>query len=67
MEEKRGGRPFVFATTATAHEIIAIHGGRAVLTGSECELLLDPARLVNNVLEHAGPPPGWPTPRCGSA
>jgi hypothetical protein len=45
MQEARGGRPFVFSLTATADEIIALHQGRTVLTGSEHEALLEPAKL----------------------
>jgi hypothetical protein len=53
-EEKRGARPFVLATTATASEIIAFHEGRTVLTSSESEVQLDPAKLVTRNVSVAG-------------
>jgi hypothetical protein len=45
MMEQRGAHPFVFALTATADEIIALHGGGTVTTATEREALLEPAKL----------------------
>jgi hypothetical protein len=45
MTEQDGVHPFVFALTATADEIITLHAGGTVLTVTEREALLEPAKL----------------------
>jgi hypothetical protein len=43
--EQRGDTPFVFELDATADVIITLHQGRTVMTATEREVLIEPAKL----------------------
>jgi hypothetical protein len=45
LMEQDGGRPFVFSLLASAEQIISLHHGGTVMTTSEDEVLLEPAKL----------------------